>query len=143
MQLATTSTGCSSLWCSCPAGSDFGFAGNVTSNTFIDSNINIDFSQGPPIVTNPFFGSGVQTISKTNSGSNFTVIPAITFTEGRELELLPQLPYVSPVEPQWRCGLSGRRSMFYNRRYQWCSIYNHIHHRQCIVVSAVVPHREI
>jgi len=65
-----------------PAGSDFGFAGNVTSNTFIDSNINIDFSQGPPIVTNPFFGSGVQTISKTNSGSNFTVIPAITFTGG-------------------------------------------------------------
>src|SRR5882724_9795890 len=65
-----------------PAGSDFGFAGNVTSNTFIDSNINIDFSQGPPVVTNPFFGSGVQTITITNRGANFTGIPAVSFTGG-------------------------------------------------------------
>ena len=65
-----------------PAGAAFGFCGNCTSTTFIDSNIVQDFAQGIPVVKNPFFGSGVQTITKTNSGSNFTVIPAISFTGG-------------------------------------------------------------
>src|SRR5882724_2377744 len=65
-----------------PAGADFGFVGNVTNNIFHDTNVNVDFSQGPPIVLNPFSGSGVQTITITNRGGGFTVIPAITFTGG-------------------------------------------------------------
>src|SRR6267378_2899913 len=67
-----------------PAGSDFGFAGNVTGTTFIDSNINIDFSQGPPVPTNPFFGSGVQTVTVTNGAlyQNSDPIPSVSFTGG-------------------------------------------------------------
>src|SRR6267142_2741024 len=67
-----------------PAGSDFGFAGNVTGNVFYDSNILIDFSQGPPVNTNPFSGSGVQTITVTNTGlySNTQFIPSVSFTGG-------------------------------------------------------------
>ncbi len=67
-----------------PAGSDFGFAGNLTGTTFVDSNINIDFSQGPPIPTNPFAGSGVQTVTVTNGGlyQNSDPIPSVSFTGG-------------------------------------------------------------
>ncbi len=67
-----------------PAGSDFGFAGNLTGTTFVDSNINIDFSQGPPIPVNPFAGSGVQTITVTAGGTyqNTNPIPTVSFTGG-------------------------------------------------------------
>jgi len=62
-----------------PPGSDFGFIGNVTNLTMIDSNISVDFSQGPPIPQNPFFGSGVQSIALTGN-ANYTVIPTLTLT---------------------------------------------------------------
>src|SRR6266436_1378385 len=62
-----------------PAGSDFGFIGNVTNVTMIDSNINVDFSQGPPTVQNPFAGSGVQSIILTGN-ANYTIIPTLTLT---------------------------------------------------------------
>lgn len=67
-----------------PAGSQFGFAGNVTGLTFYDSNNAIDFSQGAPIVTNPFSGAGVQTVTVTNTGnySAGQLIPTVTFTGG-------------------------------------------------------------
>lgn len=67
-----------------PAGSDFGFVGNVTSTTFYDSNIVPDFSQSPPVVRNPFFGSGVQSVTITNAGSysNGQLIPTVSFTGG-------------------------------------------------------------
>src|SRR5712664_1160333 len=67
-----------------PAGSDFGFAGNLTGTTFVDSNINIDFGQGPPVTLNPFAGSGVQTITVTNPGlyANTQFIPSVSFTGG-------------------------------------------------------------
>jgi len=41
-----------------PAGSVFGFVGNVTGPILIDSNIGPDFSSGPPVIQNPFSGSG-------------------------------------------------------------------------------------
>lgn len=67
-----------------PAGSQFGFVGNCTATTFIDSNIVPDFSLCPPVVSNPFFGSGVQSIAVTNAGaySNGQIIPTISFTGG-------------------------------------------------------------
>lgn len=66
-----------------PAGSQFGFAGNTTSTTFIDSNIGPDFSSGPPIVQNPFSGTGVQSTTITNAGSYAGLAaPAISFTGG-------------------------------------------------------------
>lgn len=67
-----------------PAGSDFGFVGNVTTTTFYDSNITPDFSQGPPVPQNPFAGSGVQSVNVTAAGafSNGAAVPTITFTGG-------------------------------------------------------------
>lgn len=70
-----------------PAGSAFGFIGNVTGNHLVDSNIGQDFSQGPPVPLNPFSGSGVQTITRTllgnytGSGSGIPV-PLVTLTGG-------------------------------------------------------------
>ena len=67
-----------------PAGSAFGFIGNVTGLSLIDSNIGADFSQGPPIVENPFAGSGVQSVTITNPGSysGGVTIPTVTFSGG-------------------------------------------------------------
>lgn len=67
-----------------PAGSMFGYIGNCTALTFIDSNIGPDYSQGYPIVKNPFSGSGVQSVSVTNGGSysNAQVFPSVSFSGG-------------------------------------------------------------
>ena len=67
-----------------PAGSQFGFIGNVTALTMIDSNVTVDFSQGPPIPENPFFGSGVQTATVTAPGAygGAIIIPSVTLTGG-------------------------------------------------------------
>lgn len=67
-----------------PAGSDFGFAGNVTALTFIDSNVATDFSLSPPIPQNPFNGSGVQSVTVTGSGSygGSVAVPTVSFTGG-------------------------------------------------------------
>lgn len=67
-----------------PVGAAFGFAGNCTGLTFIDSNISQDFSQGPPVLQNPFFGTGVQSVTITATGtySGGNPVPAVTFTGG-------------------------------------------------------------
>ncbi len=71
-----------------PAGSAFGFIGNVTGIHLVDSNIGQDFSQGPPVPLNPFSGSGVQTITRTLVGTYGTgtgssnPIPLVTLTGG-------------------------------------------------------------
>jgi hypothetical protein len=67
-----------------PVGSAFGFAGNVTGTDLIDSNISPDFSQGPPIVQNPFSGAGVSTVSITGSGTYNPgdPVPNVLFTGG-------------------------------------------------------------
>ena len=62
-----------------PTGAAFGFCGNCTSTTFIDSNIVQDFAQGIPQAKNPFFGSGVQTITLT-ANANYTAVPSLTLT---------------------------------------------------------------
>src|SRR6266705_125464 len=71
-----------------PAGAAYGFAGNCTSTVFVDSNISPDFSQGQPVVQNPFSGSGVQSVAVntpgiylTGGGGSFTV-PSVSFTGG-------------------------------------------------------------
>lgn len=66
-----------------PAGASFGYIGNCTSTTFIDSNIEADFSQSYPIVRNPFSGSGVQSIAVTAGGSYVGLaVPAVSFSGG-------------------------------------------------------------
>lgn len=67
-----------------PVGAAFGFVGNCTNVTFIDSNIGPDFSQGPPVVENPFFGTGVQSITITAPGTytGGAAIPIVSFTGG-------------------------------------------------------------
>lgn len=63
-----------------PTGAAYGFAGNCTGTTFIDSfpGIAQDFAQSMPIVQNPFTGSGVSSISLTGAGSYFGVKPSVT-----------------------------------------------------------------
>lgn len=63
-----------------PAGSQYGFMGNVTGTTFVDTNQEPDFSQGPPIPQNPFQGSGVQSITLTAPGTGYTSVPAVSLT---------------------------------------------------------------
>lgn len=60
-----------------PGGAQFGFVGNCTSTSFIDSNIDQDFSQGAPVPNNPFSGSGVQSLTVTGAGA-FTTFPVVT-----------------------------------------------------------------
>lgn len=64
-----------------PAGSTFGFIGEVKSPTIVfpDTNIATDFSQTPPVARNPFIGSGVASVAVTNAGT-YTTVPTISFT---------------------------------------------------------------
>lgn len=68
-----------------PAGASFGFAGNCTALTFIDSNIAPDYSSGPPVVLNPFLGAGVTTVTINNPGSYNGTVPTVTFAAGAGL----------------------------------------------------------
>jgi hypothetical protein len=52
-----------------PGGTQLGLCGNCTNTTFIDSGIDADFAQTPPIPQNPFQGAGVQSIAVTNKGN--------------------------------------------------------------------------
>lgn len=67
-----------------PAGAQFGFVGNQSGVTFIDSNITPDFSQAPPIVQNPFSGAGVASVAMTSGGGNYAglAVPAVGFSGG-------------------------------------------------------------
>jgi hypothetical protein len=62
-----------------PAGSTFGYIGSATGLTFIDDNIAPDFSQTPPIATNPFEGAGIASVTVTGAGT-YTSVPAVSFT---------------------------------------------------------------
>jgi hypothetical protein len=70
-----------------PVGQPYGFIGTATGSSFIDQVINPDFSQSPPIVQNPFSGSGVQSVAIT-SGGTYTpssvplANPSVTFSGG-------------------------------------------------------------
>lgn len=63
-----------------PAGAQFGFVGNLQGTSFTDSNIVPDFSQGPPIVLNPFSGTGVASITLTGNGTDYHAVPTVTLT---------------------------------------------------------------
>jgi Ubiquitin-activating enzyme E1 FCCH domain len=60
-----------------PNGQQFGFIGNSTGLSFVDSNIAPDFSQCPPIVQNPFAGASVVALTLTGS-DNYATVPAVT-----------------------------------------------------------------
>ena len=62
-----------------PSGTAYGFIGNMTGVVFIDSNIQPDFSQSIPIVSNPFQGSGVVSITLGARGT-YTSVPTLTLT---------------------------------------------------------------
>lgn len=65
-----------------PGGASYGFIGNCTGLTFVDSNIDSDFSQTPPISTNPFSGAGVSNITLTNAGTGYTSVPTVSIAAG-------------------------------------------------------------
>lgn len=61
-----------------PIGAPYGYIGNTTATTLIDSNIAADFSQPPPTYANPFVGSGVSAVNITVQGS-YSAAPTVTF----------------------------------------------------------------
>jgi hypothetical protein len=65
-----------------PAGVTFGFVGNCTGTTFLDTNINADFSQTPPIEQDPFSGAGVTSVTINNTGGGYGSVPTTTFATG-------------------------------------------------------------
>src|ERR1700726_1273763 len=62
-----------------PAGSIYGYIGSTTGVSFIDDNISADFSQTPPIATNPFLGGGIASVTVTAAGT-YILVPSVTFT---------------------------------------------------------------
>jgi hypothetical protein len=59
-----------------PVGATYGFIGNTTGTSFVDSNIGPDFSTTPPIVQNPFVGAGVQNYNVQTTGI-YTTPPTV------------------------------------------------------------------
>lgn len=59
-----------------PSGAAFGFIGNASGTSFVDSNIAPDFSQSPPTVQNPFQGQSVTSFTITANGT-YTSAPAV------------------------------------------------------------------
>jgi hypothetical protein len=60
-----------------PSGATYGFVGNTTGTSLIDSNIGPDFSVTPPIGKNPFVGAGVQSYTVQTAGV-YTTVPTVT-----------------------------------------------------------------
>lgn len=63
-----------------PSGAAYGYVGNSTGTSFIDSNIEPDFGSGFPQIRNPFSGSGVQNITLTDPGQLYNAVPSVSFT---------------------------------------------------------------
>lgn len=61
-----------------PTGAGFGYLGNCTGTTFIDTNLTADFSVGFPVGRNPFQGAGVASVTITANGA-YTTVPTVTF----------------------------------------------------------------
>lgn len=64
-----------------PAGVQYGFIGTCKGTSFIDDNIGPDFSQTPPISTNPFIGGSILTTDVTAPGT-YTTIPTWALSGG-------------------------------------------------------------
>jgi hypothetical protein len=63
-----------------PIGAAFGFIGYTNGTSFADSNIAPDFQFTPPIVQNPFQGSGLAAVTVTDP-STYTVVPTVTIAD--------------------------------------------------------------
>jgi len=64
-----------------PPGVYYGFVGSATGTSFIDDNIDPNFSEGPPVSKNPFVGEGIAFITVTAAGT-YTTVPGVSFTGG-------------------------------------------------------------
>jgi hypothetical protein len=63
-----------------PAGTQYGFVGNVTGTSLLDSNIAPDYSQGPPAIRNPFLPGAAVDRVVIFASSNTTTYPSVTFS---------------------------------------------------------------
>ncbi len=67
-----------------PTGTTYGFIGSTQGNantTLVDSNINPDYTQTPPISKNPFLGQGIASTSVSVPGT-YTVVPTVALVGG-------------------------------------------------------------
>jgi hypothetical protein len=63
-----------------PAGVQYGFIGISTQPNFIDSNIGPDFTETPPVATNPFSGSSISSSVVVTVRGSYTTFPIVTFS---------------------------------------------------------------
>jgi len=63
-------------------GQAYGYIGNTTGTTFYENypGIAANFNITPPIAQNPFFGAGVASVTLTNQGTNYLVVPTVAFS---------------------------------------------------------------
>lgn len=65
-----------------PSGVPYGFVGNCVGTSLIDTNLAPDYSQTPPIATNPFVGGSITGIAVSAQGTGYTIVPTVTLTGG-------------------------------------------------------------
>ena len=64
-----------------PAGVPYGYIGNVTGTSIVDSNITANYSITPPVGQNPFTGSALASITQGATGT-YTTVPSVIFSGG-------------------------------------------------------------
>jgi hypothetical protein len=62
-----------------PVGIPYGFIGNTAGTSLIDSNLDPDYSQTPPIAQDPFVGGSLTSITVTAPGA-YTTVPTATLS---------------------------------------------------------------
>jgi Ubiquitin-activating enzyme E1 FCCH domain len=65
-----------------PVGQPLGYIGTSTGVKFIDTNITPNFAITAPIITNPFSGSGVASLTLNTGGNNYSAVPSVSFSGG-------------------------------------------------------------
>jgi hypothetical protein len=75
-----------------PYASSFGFMGRALGPSFVDTNVIPDFTQTPPIHTNPFIGGQILNVVITNGGTGYTQSTAayvVTTSTGSQFNGFP------------------------------------------------------
>ncbi len=61
-----------------PVGTLYGYIGTTLGSSFVDNNINPDFTVTPPLYNNPFAPGRVLNITMTTSGTGYTSAPTVS-----------------------------------------------------------------
>jgi len=95
-----------------PSGAMFGYIGQCEGTVFLDSEIEPDFSQAPPMGTNPFNAGEISGVLVTNPGSGYQAGTTITASDmfGTGAQLTPTISNGVPATFSVNAGGSGYTS---------------------------------